>query len=98
MMLLREATATTHDAAHDSTGESGELSQPALHNAPGKALTMDEHHMNEDMKRCIRLCQDCHTLCIQTIGHCVKVGGRYAAPDHIRLLEDCAQMCATTSD
>ena len=98
MLLLREATATMHDAAHDPARRSDELSQPGLPDRPGKAITMDEHNMKEEMTRCIQLCQDCHTLCIQMIGHCVKLGGRYAAPDHIRLLMDCAQMCATTAD
>ncbi len=58
----------------------------------------ERHDMNEEMKRCIQLCQDCHALCIQLVGHCVQLGGRHAAPDHIRLLMDCAQMCATNVD
>lgn len=63
------------------------------------ATTMEGgHHMNEDMARCIKLCQDCHAMCIQTIGHCLKLGGRHAVPDHIRLLMDCAQICATNAD
>lgn len=56
------------------------------------------HHTTEEMARCIRLCQDCHVLCVQMIGHCLELGGRHAAPDHIRLLMDCAQICTTTAD
>ena len=53
------------------------------------------HHTDDEMGKCIQLCRDCHAMCIQTIAHCLKLGGRVATPDHIRLLMDCAQMCAT---
>ena len=56
------------------------------------------HHTDDEMQKCIQLCRDCHAMCIQTIAHCLKLGGRHAAPDHIRLFEDCAQMCATAAD
>jgi hypothetical protein len=98
LMLLRGADAATHDAAHDPTPQSNASSQPALLQASEKVSTSEGHHMMDDMRRCIQLCQDCHVLCIQMIGHCLQLGGRHAAPDHIRLLTDCAQMCATTAD
>lgn len=56
------------------------------------------HHSNDEMQKCIQLCRDCHAICTQTIAHCLKLGGRHAAPDHIRLFADCAQMCATAAD
>jgi hypothetical protein len=56
------------------------------------------HHADDEMRACIQLCRDCHAMCTQTIAHCLKLGGRHAAPEHIRLLVDCAQMCATTVD
>ena len=56
------------------------------------------HHTDDEMQKCIQLCRDCHAICTQTIGHCLKLGGRHAAPDHIRLFVDCAQMCATAAD
>ena len=61
-------------------------------------LVQGGHHMNGAMDQCIQLCRDCHAMCMQTIAHCLKLGGRHAAPDHIRLLMDCAQMCTTTVD
>lgn len=57
----------------------------------------DGHHTDDEMKKCIQLCQDCHALCTQTVLHCLKLGERHAAPDHIRLLLDCAQICETTA-
>lgn len=54
--------------------------------------------MNEEMQRCIRLCRDCHARCIELLDHCVTLGGRHVAPDHIRLLMDCAQRDTVTAD
>ena len=62
------------------------------------ATAAEGHPTSDEMKRCIQLCQDCHALCTQVIGHCLKLGGRHAAPAHIRLLMDCAQICTTTAD
>lgn len=64
----------------------------------GTVPDTEGHHMSEEMQRCMQLCHDCHTSCVQLIEHCLKVGGRSAAPDHIRALLDCAQICSTTAD
>ncbi len=61
-------------------------------------LVQGGHHTDEEMQKCIQLCRDCHAMCTQTIAHCLKLGGRHAAPEHIRLFLDCAQMCTTTVD
>ena len=63
-----------------------------------KPVAEGEHHSDDEMKKCVQLCEECHALCIQTVGHCLDLGGRHAAPDHIRLLLDCAQICETTAD
>lgn len=60
--------------------------------------TVGGHHTDDEMKKCIQLCRDCHAMCTQTIAHCLKLGGRHASPEHIRLIVDCAQMCATSAD
>jgi hypothetical protein len=62
------------------------------------SLIQKGHHTDDEMTKCIQLCRECHAMCTQTISHCLKLGGRHAAPDHIRLMEDCAQMCATAAD
>ena len=54
-------------------------------------------HTADEMEKCIQLCQDCHALCTKTISHCLQLGGRHAAPDHIRLFLDCAQLCDITA-
>ena len=65
---------------------------------PQPLLVQEGHHTDEEMKKCIQLCRDCHAICTQTIAHCLKLGGRHATLDHIRLMVDCAQMCATSAD
>ena len=55
------------------------------------------HHGDDEMKKCIQLCQDCHALCTQTVAHCLRLGGRHATPDHIGLLLDCSQICEITA-
>lgn len=54
--------------------------------------------MSPEMQDCITNCQDCHSICIETINHCLQMGGEHAEPAHIRLLMDCAQICQTSAD
>ena len=56
------------------------------------------HHTDDEMKKCIQLCRDCHAMCTETITYCLKLGGRHATAAHMRLMTDCAQMCATSAD
>jgi hypothetical protein len=55
-------------------------------------------NITEDMQRCIALCRECHDVCLRTVTHCLNKGGRHAAPDHLRLLLDCSQICDTSAD
>src|SRR5262245_58067343 len=50
------------------------------------------------MQDCIADCLDCHSVCLATIAHCLEKGGDHAAPEHIRLLQDCAQICIVSAD
>jgi hypothetical protein len=54
--------------------------------------------MPTNMQHCIDECTNCHRICVETMQHCLKKGGRHAAADHIREMADCAQMCATSAD
>jgi hypothetical protein len=56
------------------------------------------HAMNQEMRDCIQNCQECHAICMETVQHCLQMGGKHAEADHIRLLLDCAQICATSAD
>jgi hypothetical protein len=50
------------------------------------------------MRSCIDACQACHAVCLETVKHCLAMGGRHAEAEHITTLLDCAQICATSAD
>lgn len=52
---------------------------------------------SEQMLVCIQNCQDCHRACLQTFTYCMNQGGDHAEPAHLRLLMDCADICAVTA-
>ncbi len=53
----------------------------------------------EDLKPCIELCWECRTTCLQTLyQHCLPMGGAHAAPDHVKAMIDCIEMCQTCAD
>ena len=54
--------------------------------------------MAASMDECIRNCTECRTICMKTVTHCLGVGGKHADQAHIRMLLDCAQICATSAD
>lgn len=39
--------------------------------------------------------QTCHSMAMV---HCLELGGEHARPQHLRLMLDCADICATTAD
>ena len=59
---------------------------------------MSHHQMSQDMQQCIEHCTRCHQVCLQTIQHCLGMGGMHAEQSHIRLLADCAQICSINAD
>jgi hypothetical protein len=54
--------------------------------------------MSADMQSCIEACTRCHQVCLETVTHCLEMGGRHADPAHIRLLLDCAEICQTSAN
>ena len=54
--------------------------------------------MNQQMQECINNCLGCHAVCLETIGHCLKMGGAHATAEHIKSLQDCVQSCITSAD
>ncbi len=51
-----------------------------------------------DMQRCIDDCLACFRACTETIQHCLQKGGRHAEAAHIRLLQDCADVCELSAE
>jgi len=56
------------------------------------------HQLSSEMRDCIANCTDCHTICVETVTHCLEMGGKHAEASHIRELLDCAQACSTSAD
>ncbi|MBX6342847.1 MAG: four-helix bundle copper-binding protein [Thermomicrobiaceae bacterium] len=54
--------------------------------------------MSDEMRRCIQLCTECHQVCLETIAHCLQLGGPHAEEAHIRVLLDCAEICQTSAN
>lgn len=65
-------------------------------NNPSYAQAMRD--MSDEMQKCIQDCIECHQVCLHAIQHCIEKGGKHAAPEHIKILQDCAQICATSAD
>lgn len=55
-------------------------------------------HDSAAMQECIANCVECHRVCLETIAHCLRKGGRHAEAGHIRLLSDCAEICQTSAN
>lgn len=59
---------------------------------------MPHENMTQDMESCIAECKNCHDVCLETVAHCLEMGGDYAEVNHIRLLLDCAEICQTSAN
>jgi hypothetical protein len=53
---------------------------------------------NQQMQQCIDECTGCHQVCLRTIQHCLGMGGKHAEQAHVRVMADCAQICAVSAD
>ena len=41
--------------------------------------------------------QQCQAICIDTIQYCLQMGGAHADPAHIKILQDCADICESAA-
>jgi len=58
---------------------------------------MAHQKFSKEVEECIKDCRDCGAVCIETISHCLELGGKHAGAAHIRVLADCAQICHTSA-
>lgn len=56
-----------------------------------------DHSMSKEMQQCIEECLGCYSICAQTAQHSLEMGGKHAEANHIRLLNDCAEICRTSA-
>lgn len=55
------------------------------------------HQMSPAVRECIERCQSCQQICLESVSHCLELGGKHAVPDHIRMLIACSEICATSA-
>jgi hypothetical protein len=55
------------------------------------------HQLSAQMHECIDRCQSCQAICLESIDHCLQLGGKHAEADHIRMLMTCAEICDTSA-
>lgn len=56
------------------------------------------HTPTREMQAGIDECTGCHAVCLQTVRHCLEMGGPHAAAEHIITLLDCAEACRASAN
>ena len=56
--------------------------------------TMRDPHIQS----CIDDCTRCHAICVETGQYCMEKSGMHAGAQHVRLLQDCAELCQVTAN
>ncbi len=57
------------------------------------SLVTTSPEIEDTASLCLAHCISCHQRCLEVLQHCIERGGRYADPAHLRLLQDCADIC-----
>lgn len=56
------------------------------------------HQISSEIRNCIDNCLKCHSICMETVNHCLKKENEHSDSKHINILLDCAQICQTSAD
>jgi hypothetical protein len=57
------------------------------------------NQLSQKVRETILALQHCHATCSSmAMTHCLEMGGEHARPQHLRLMLDCAGLCALTAD
>lgn len=54
--------------------------------------------LSQEMRQCIQECLSCYAICLETVQHCLMLGGKHAEQEHIALLFTCARICETSAN
>jgi len=52
----------------------------------------------QTIDECLRTCTECQRVAIETLNECLRIGGRYADLNHIRILLDMIEQCQRCAD
>ena len=61
-------------------------------------MANQETTFNADLEDCIDICLECYRVCVETLQHCLRMGGSYAELARIRRLSDCVQISQVSAD
>lgn len=54
--------------------------------------------LTPSMTACINDCNQCHLVCLtMATGYCLEKGGHHIAPEHLRAMLVCAEICRTAA-
>lgn len=57
------------------------------------------HHLSQQTEEGLKALTHCAVTChSMALVHCLELGGEHAKPQHLRLMLDCATICATTAE
>jgi hypothetical protein len=58
--------------------------------------------LSAEVRKCIEMASMCHYTCVEGMIYSARKGcsdeAKYASPDHLRLMTDCADICKACSD
>lgn len=55
-------------------------------------------HRSTEINQCITTCFDCASICVETINHCLTMGGEHATAAHILLMQTCSEICTVNAN
>ena len=55
------------------------------------------HQLSSGMRTCVEHCQACESVCLETMSHCLELGGPHAEARHMKGLAACAEICGTSA-
>jgi hypothetical protein len=53
--------------------------------------------LEEVAQRAVEDVNECALVCVETVAHCLRMGGEQAEPGHTTLLADCGDLCTLVS-
>lgn len=55
--------------------------------------------ISKTVQDCIESCKNCHDECKEALFRvCLEKGGDHTAPEHVRIMVDCIQICQVAAD
>lgn len=56
-----------------------------------------DRETSKEMQHCIDNCLDCFRVCAETLTYCLETGSRRFEPEHLKVLQDCVEICQVSA-